>query len=132
MQKLIKKYKLSYTLEDVSSPEWSKGNHFHYIINVDDQEFDYWTSVADYTKGKDYLTDMDLLLAFRAVAEDALYSVQYELDEFLVNLGYDEDLESVRSGEKAYSSCEESFSKLGYSEAELIDILDELDKYDIC
>jgi|GEM_PF-4802305 len=132
MKKLIKKYKLSYTLEDVGSPEWSKGSHFHYIINVDDQEFDYWTSVADYTKGKDYLTDTDLLLAFRAIVEDALYSVQYELDEFLVNLGYDEDLESVRKGEKAYSSCEEAFSKLGYSESELIYILDELDKYDIC
>jgi len=132
MKELIKKYKLSYTLEDVSAPSWSKGNHFHYIIDVDGEEFDYWTSIADYEDGKDELSDKDLLLAFREIVDDALYPTQYDQDEFLRSFGFDESLESVRRGEEVYRGCQESADKLNLSESELIDILDELEERDVC
>jgi len=80
---------------------------------------------------KNILCEDDILFAFRCVISDALCFVDYRLDDFLSEFGYDGDIKSIRKGEAIYKACEDSYRKLSLSDNKLYELLDNLSDLEI-
>lgn len=77
------------------------------------------------------LSNDDNLFAFRAIIESALFFIKYTMDDFLENFGYIDNIESIRKGENIYRQCEQIYRKLGLSECNIQELLDNLSKLSV-
>ena len=150
-EELILKYKLSYSkLGGVN--HWG-GKRYHYNIRVNRTSFKYYGSIADFNNKKYVLSDLDLLLAFRAVINDALSYEEHKEDKagFFIEFGYlennyifllqnsshaeeyltKEEYINFKSGLAAYEGCKDTYNRLKITNNELYNILQELSDNDI-
>jgi len=74
----------------------------------------------------DMLSEDDLLFAFRCILSDALYFIDYRIDDFINEFGYTDSLESIRKGETIYRECEDTYRKLNLSETRINELLEQL------
>ena len=77
------------------------------------------------------LSTEDELFAFRCVLSDSLFPVQMSEEEFVTDLGYAGDYQSVQKGIRIYNQCRDIYFKLRLGEQEIIDLLDELSEQGI-
>ena len=151
MEELIKKYKLSYSkLGGVN--HWD-AMRYHYNIRVDRTSFKYYGSIIDFNNKKYDLSDLDLLLSFRAIIGDALSYEEHKEDKagFFIEFGYlendyifllqnsshaekyltKEEYKNFKSGLDAYKGCKDTYDRLKFADNELYNILEELSDNDI-
>lgn len=139
MKEFIEKHQISAKNYAVVT-KWG-GVRYQYKIKVADKEFDYYDSIHNYKKGVKKLDDTALLFAFRCIIQDALSYIQYEdnIQDFALDFGYiekpmlphfdwflsyrvtknemleyisDVDFENFQNVKKAYSGCEDTYTKL--------------------
>lgn len=91
-------------------------------VKLNGSKFNFWGSAAPYGKGE--VTDDLKKYATECIYRDALSYAQFpDPFDFIEELGYTD----LQESKKVYRGCKEAYEKLGYSEEELIDLLNELE-----
>jgi len=108
------------------------GTHYAHrvCIRKDGREActDYHTSVTEYLSGKKYMTEEDLLLAFRAILEDLSLSL-LDFEDLVAELGLEHDAVKAHGVYEALQEMAEKFFGEGIfprDERALIDLMAEL------
>ena len=80
---------------------------------------DYYTSIDDFRKGKDTMTDQDRLFALQCLADDARSGGFMDFEEFCSEFGYEAFEGSKKDAPRVYAACQrihKKFELLGLGE----------------
>lgn len=125
---LDKEFLIRARYKDLDCPIWDKENyHNKYsitVINLNNNKriwFYFWDSLINTQENKK-LSEIDLIYAFKCFLEDALNYIDYNIDEFQKEFGYD----NITLCLNAYDGCRKSYLKtikLGLTEDDLYNIV---------
>lgn len=97
---------------------WDKKNFNHWVIQVDEQYFDYWDSPAHQKRMHtlDYHRQF-ILSAYECLISDALAYFAYrdDLQGFVEDFGY-----SINTAEETLQGCRSTYNKLNMNDDELL------------
>ena len=104
----------------VNQNTFKKDKQFKYIITIKDRKFDYFQGLGHMQKQTNYDKRMDIVKPLHPLLSDVLYCllsdmscIEYnDMDDFIAEFGYDENIDSVRKGEQIYRDIKENNKKL--------------------